>query len=422
MLNLNSKLNMRLLNVGMRGISMISRFLLIIMLAKLLPPSDLGIFGLLVAGISFAVLIVGFDYYSYSNREILSVEKKEWSRIIFNQIYAYIPLYLLFIPIAMIVSYYKFLPDGYFIWFVLLMIVEHASIEQNRLLNTMQKQLSASMVLFLRSGVWVLLMLPIMVFVDSFRNLETVLYAWFLGGIASIIFGFFVIKKDIDYWPFIKPDYQWILKGYKIGFLFILGTIAFKMISTFDRFWLEKISNSDVVGAYVFYVSLTVGVTAFIHAGLIVFSAPKIITTYQSGKISKFKYLMDNFLKELIISILGMVVLMYFLMPFVINWVDKPIYHDSYGVFHIILATAAFTVLSSHPSTYLYASKRDKYTFFSTISAFVVFILVTAVFYFFDFNYEELYKVAISVLISFIWLGAIKYFGYYHYSKKKEDN
>jgi len=417
MFNINSKYNMRLLNISIRGISMLSRFLLIIVLAKLLTPADLGIFGLLVAGIGFAVLFVGFDYYSYSNREILSVKKEHWVRIIYNQIYAYVPLYLLFIPIAMVVNYYEFLPDIYFIWFILLMIVEHISIEQNRLLNTMQKQLSASIVLFLRSGMWVLFMLPIIVFFDGFRNLNTVLYAWFIGVSVSIVFGTFVIKKEINNWSFIKPDYLWILKGYKIGFLFILGTIAFKMISTFDRFWLEKISNSDIVGVYILYVSLAAGIIAFIHAGVIVFSTPKIIIAFQNGNLSKFKYLMNKFLKELIISILIMVIFISLLMPFVVDWIDKPIYNDNYNIFYIVLATASLTIINSHPSTYLYATKQDKYSFFSTISAFVVFMLAIAIFHFIIYDYSALYKVSLAVLISFIWLVLIKYFGYFYYSK-----
>lgn len=417
---IHSLISPRLLNVGIRGISMISRFLLIIILAKLLPLSDLGIYGLLVAGIGFAVLFVGFDYYSYSNRELLSVHKDEWSKIIVNQIYAYLPLYLLFIPIAMVVHYYKLLPSGYFIWFIVLMVIEHISIEQNRLLNTMQKQLSASMVLFLRSGAWVLFMLPLIIYIDSFRNLETVLYAWLTGGLASISFATFAIKNSVQDWHFIKPNYGWILKGYKIGLLFILGTVTFRAISTGDRFLLEQMSDVSMVGIYVFYVSLTVGATAFIHAGVIVFSTPKIVTAFQEGEVLKFKYLMKRFLKELMISIVVMVLSLYLFIPFIIEWIDKVSYLDHYDVFYIIMSTAGVTVLNSHPSTYLYASRRDKYTLLSNFSAFIMFTLLSVFFYFNDGEYTPLYKVAISVLITFTWLLFIRYVGYFYYSKSEE--
>ncbi|HIC77736.1 MAG TPA: hypothetical protein EYP02_01010, partial [Sulfurovum sp.] len=167
---------------------MLSKFLLIVYLAKLLPTADLGIYGLLVASIGFAVLFLGFDYYTYSNRELLSVSKDEWSSVIVNQIYAYLPLYVIFIPIAFLLYFYDVLPNGYFIWFLLLLLLEHISIEQNRLLNTMQKQLSASFVLFFRSGLWVLFVMPLIIYIEQFRTLEVILNAWLLGVLFSVVF------------------------------------------------------------------------------------------------------------------------------------------------------------------------------------------------------------------------------------------
>lgn len=417
----NILFNKRLLNMGLRAISMLSRFLLIIVMAKLLPLSELGTYGLLVAGISFAVLFVGFDYYTYSNRELLSVPKDEWSTIILNQIYAYLPLYLMFIPIALGLYVYDVLPHGYFVWFLILLVIEHISIEQNRLLNTMQKQLSATVVLFFRSGLWVLLMLPLMIYVDEFKNLETVLYAWFLGGVLSIGFGTITIKQSIKNWKSIKPSYAWIIKGYKIGLLFILGTISFRAISTGDRFLLEQWSNVSMVGVYVFYASLTLGASAFIHAGVIVFATPNIISSYQKGDSILFQQLMSKFFKELSLSVFIMTITLYILMPYVISWVGKASYFQEYDVFYIILGTTVLTVMGSHPGTYLYASRRDKYILLSNLSTLLVFTVVSTFFYFTSLELSALYKVSLSVLITFSWLLLSKYMGYFYYSRGEKQ-
>ena len=413
----NTLFNKRTLNMGLRAISMLSRFLLIIVMAKLLPLSELGTYGLLVAGIGFTVLFLGFDYYTYSNRELLSVSKNEWSRIIINQIYAYLPLYLIFIPIAWGLYLYEILPSGYFIWFLILLVIEHLSIEQNRLLNTMQKQLSATVVLFLRSGLWVLFMLPFMIYVDDFRNLETLLYAWLLGGLLSIVFGGITIKNSINNWKHIKPSYLWIIKGYKIGFMFILGTVAFSAISTGDKYLLEQWSNVGMVGIYVFYTSLTLGASAFIHAGVIVFSTPKIISAYQQDDFKLFQELMHKFFKELSLSIFIMIIVLYALMPFVIKWVGKETYLQNYNVFYIILGTTALTVMGSHPGTYLYASRRDKYILLSNLSTLFVFVSISVFFYFSNFELDALFKVSLSVLITFLWLLLSKYMGYFYYRR-----
>ena len=419
MFNFHSFFVLRGSNIIIRAISMLSRFLLIIVMAKLLPQSELGIYGLLVAGISFSVLFVGFDYYTYSNRELLSVSKDEWSRVVVNQMYAYIPLYLLFFLIAFGLYFYDVFPNSYFIWFFILLIVEHISIEQNRLLNTMQRQLSATIVLFLRSGFWVLFMLPFMIYVDELKSLNTVLYAWLVGGIISIVFGTLKIKQVINNWKLIKPSYDWIIKGYKIGLLFILGTISFRIISTGDRFLLEQWSDVSIVGIYVFYTSLTLGASAFIHAGVVVFSTPNIISAYQRNDFELFDTLMYKFFKELSFSIIIMMLLLVFLMPYVVNWVGKASYVEEYNVFYIILGTTAVTVMNSHPGTYLYASRRDKYILFSNLSTLLVFSILSSFFYFSTLELTAIYQVSLSVLITFLWLLLSKYIGYFYYKRKE---
>ena len=399
---------------------MLSRFILVMMLAKLLPSSELGTYGLLVASISFAVLFVGFDYYTYSNRELLSVDKDKWSEIILNQMYAYIPLYLVFIPFSFIINSYDFLPKQYFVWFLILFVIEHISIEQNRLLNTMQKQLSASFVLFLRSGIWIIFMLPLLIYVEGYKNLETVLYAWVIGGICSILYGIWVIKKSIKNWALITPSYSWIIKGYKVGILFILGTLSFQLISTGDKFLLEQMSNIDIVGVYVFYSSLTVGATAFIHAGVIVFSTPKIITAYQKKDFFTFRYLMNIFLKELSFSIFLMTLGLYFFMPYIATWIGKSIYLEYYDAFYVILITASLILIGSHPGTYLYASRRDKYIAGANLSVLIVFLLLSWFFYTSYMEFTALYRVSLLVMFTFMWSIFVKYIGYFYYMNKEK--
>jgi len=419
-LKLDSPASLKILNMGIRAISMLSRFILVMILAKLLPASELGTYGLLVAAISFAVLFVGFDYYTYSNRELLSVDNDRWSEIILNQLYAYIPLYLVAIPFSFILNGYGFLPKQYFTWFLTLFVIEHISIEQNRLLNTMQKQLSASFVLFLRSGIWIIFMLPLLIYVDGYKNLETVLYAWVIGGICSILYGIWVIKKSIKNWTLITPSYSWIIKGYKVGVLFILGTLSFRLISTGDKFLLEQMSNINIVGVYVFYSSLTVGATAFIHAGVIVFSTPKIITAYHKKDKLLFKRLMNQFFKELSFSIILMILGLYFFMPYVVTWIGKSEYFEHYEAFYIILITASLTLIGSHPGTYLYAARRDKYIVWSNVSVLIVFLVLSWIFYTHTMEFTALYRVSILVMLTFLWSIFVKYIGYFYYSNKEK--
>ena len=401
---------------------MSSRFVLFVVIAKFLDPSELGLFGLLVAGVGFFVLIVGGDYYSYSNREILSSSKTKFSRIISNQIYAYFPLYSISIPIILIIFEYDFLPWTYVNLFLLLTLLEHIAQEENRLLNTMHRQLSASIVLFIRSASWIMVVLPLMFFYESLRNIDVLLYGWLCGSSLAIVVGSIIIKHEVPGIKLYRPNYAWIGKGYKIGFTFLIGTIAFKALSTLDRFWLEKITDTSTVGVYVFYFSLLVGVTSFIHAGLIVFVSPKIIRAYQEEKFLKFDILMKIFLKELILAILILLPLMFILVPFVIDWINKPEYIKNYDVFYVLMLTAVAMIISNHPHIYLYASRHDKYILYSNVSTLIVFVSTLYMLDCFLSDVKGISQVSLSVLISYVWLVAIKYYGYVNYSKKDIRN
>jgi O-antigen/teichoic acid export membrane protein len=397
---------------------MFGRFLLIVFLAKLLPESDLGSYGLLASSIGFSIIFLSMDYYSYSNRELLSSPKNQYNYIILNQIYAYIPIYIVFIVISTTVYLFDILSNKYFIWFFLLVFVEHISIELNRLLNSMQKHLSASFVLLLRSGLWAFFAIPIIIYFEEYKNLETVLYSWFIGVILSVFFGICIIKNSISKWSLIQPSYAWIIKGYKTGFIFILGTLSFTFITTFDKFLLESISNLDTVGIYVFYTSIVLGVSAFINAGVVVFSRPKIIKSYQNKNLDLFKFLLNKFFIELLVAIIIMSIFLFLFMPYILIWLDKIVFLENYNVFYIIIATSGILVLSSHPETFLYSLRKDKYVLFAKITSLLLFLILV---YFANdccLEYSGISKVSWIVFFTFIWIFLIKYCGYFYYSLK----
>lgn len=60
------------LSIGIRGFTLISKFVFIILLAKLLQSSDLGVYGLISAAVGYAIFAIGFEFYTYSTREIIN--------------------------------------------------------------------------------------------------------------------------------------------------------------------------------------------------------------------------------------------------------------------------------------------------------------------------------------------------------------
>ena len=69
----------------LRALTLASRFLLSLLLARMLSPAEMGQYGLLTAALAFALLMVGLEFYSYTLRELVPASSEQRARIIADQ-------------------------------------------------------------------------------------------------------------------------------------------------------------------------------------------------------------------------------------------------------------------------------------------------------------------------------------------------
>ena len=178
---------------------MACRFLLIIVLAKLFSPSEVGLFGLLSATVVISQLLIGGEYYSYSQRELISMGKDRWSFVLQHQVVALLLLYALFLPLLASLFHWAVLPDNLLSWFYLILILESIAQELNRVMIAMQRQVTASCILFCRHGLWVLCVLPYMWINPGSRSLDLIFSAWIVGCAIAIVLGLLMIKREVNH-------------------------------------------------------------------------------------------------------------------------------------------------------------------------------------------------------------------------------
>jgi len=404
----NTAVFIRLLNVGLRGVSMGSRFLLIFALAKIFEPAQLGLFGLMMATVSFSVLVIGADYYTYSQRELLARPHEQWAFVIQHQIKAQLILYGFLLPAQVLIFIFGLMDWQYALWFFALLVVEHIAQEMNRLLVAMHKQLLASLVLFVRLGGWVIIVIPLMYVMPQYQSLETLYTAWLIGGLLSVLLGFVLIKHTVPNWAWVKTDYSWLKKGYKVGLMFLVATICFKGLLTFDRYAVEAISSIEVLGVYVFYIGVTMGAYSFLDPAVFSFLYPKMLQSYQGNDKKGYQKLF----KELAIStiLIGAVmgVVIWGIMPHIISWIDKPVYSQHLGDLRILIAAGFIYAIGFIPHYALYAMRGDEWIISAHISALVVFFIALLL-----IKLENgIQSVAMALLLAFSWMGLVKMIGY----------
>lgn len=373
---MNSNSLVRILSVLMRGITLLCKFLLIFFLAKFLDPHDVGLYGLLVATIGYALYAVGFEFYTYSARELIGSDRHQWLALIRDQSVFFVFTYLFVLPFALMAFFLGWLPWAYAGWFFLLLIFEHVAQELNRLLVVMSEQLLASVILFIRSGAWCLLLVFLMWWMPEARKLEWVLVAWCIGAGLGCLMGWARILSLNKAALRNKIDWRWIVKGLKLAFPLLIASLAIRGIFTFDRYWVESMVGLDVLGVYVIFIGMATSIVSFLDAGVIVFLYPKIVAAAKVGDDEAFCVGMRKLFWDILLVTLVLVVFVLLASRPVLAWIDKDIYVENLFLLKWLFLAIVFYAASMIPHVGLYAHGWDKAILFSQLCGLAVFFLV----------------------------------------------
>lgn len=289
-------------------------------------------------------------------------------------------LYAVFLPLLGLVFLKGLLPLHVAGWFFSLLVLEHLTQELGRLLVAVSDQLYASLVLFLRSGLWAVLATVLMFLEPNVRTLNMVLGAWTLGSAMALLLGIFRLKRmRLSGWSK-KVDWIWIVKGLKVAIALLVATLAIRGVFTLDRYWVQHLVGLDVLGAYVLFMGICSALMSFLDAGVFAFIYPGLISAYQKQDAAGFRQGVRKLLIQTIGLSAGFAVVALITIGPLLAWLDKPLYSDQLVLFPwLLLATVLYSV-GMIPHFALYAQGRDRPIIYSHIASLLVFVLATWIF------------------------------------------
>ncbi|EAU7578276.1 polysaccharide biosynthesis protein, partial [Salmonella enterica] len=361
------------LSIGIRGFTLISKFVFIILLAKLLQSSDLGVYGLISAAVGYAIFAIGFEFYTYSTREIINSKSDDLFFILKNQSFFYVLSYIFYIPIFIVIQHYSFLPHGSEYWFLAILFFEHIAQEINRILITLENQAFASLVLFIRQGLWCWLVIAIMLLFPTSRNLFIVFTLWLFGTFCASAMGFFYILKN-NKRKFTSPfSWRWIMRGIILSAPMLIAALALRGFFTFDRFAVEHIAGLKILGVYTLFISMTAAIQSFLDTILISFSFPKLAKLCYRKDYIGFIAGMKSFAFKLIAVSLLLCICCFFTGYILIQWIGKIEYWELLPLFQLLIVATFIYCLSLIPHLGLYALRKDKMIVWSQCLTFLLF-------------------------------------------------
>ena len=364
----------------LRAVTLASKFLLIVALAKYLEPSELGIFGLIGVTVALTIYIAGFEFYAYNTRELLKRDDNEKPKLIKDQLVFHLFSYLFVFPLLLLVFVYEWLPWEYLGWFYLLSILEHLSQESYRLLITLSRPIEANIVLFCRSGAWVYVIIGMIVFIDATRDLDFILGGWLIGVTLSLLLTGKYLSCYNWAGVFKQPvDRYWVRQGIRVSLVFFFAVLSIKIMEFSDRYFIRYFFDDSHVGVYTFFANIANVVQTFVYAGVISIIFPKLIQAYQNKNYQEYRQLLKNMA---LLSIMGVAIVSVLIVLFVspvLTFIGKEVYVNNLQVLWIMIGTMGVIVIGFLPHYGLYVRSMDTAILLASVLASIVAILMNVI-------------------------------------------
>lgn len=351
------------------------KFVLLFVLARVLEPVEVGLYGLMFAAVTYGAGIAGLGFCKFANREVAALDDASRTVLLRDQAVFYALAYLAVVPAAWLLFKFEAMPWSLFGWFLVLLVLEHIATEIGRILVVLHDQVAATTVLFLRGGLWVIAVVPLMWWWPETRSLDSVLVAWTVGSMLACGYGLWRTVR-IGSWSWLRPvDWSWLVGGVKIAAPLLLATLALKGLTTFDRFWLKEIGGYEVLAAYVLFAGISGVVKAFLDSGVFVFSYPRMIRAARRGDTTQFNEALHALAWQTAVATLAIVVVAAIGIRPLLDWIDRPVYAENISLFWWSLAAVCTYAAAMVLHYAVYAYDRDRIIIISHLAGLAAFFV-----------------------------------------------
>lgn len=331
-------------NLSLRAATSLSRFVLVVMTARLLSLADLGELGVIVAIVNLASTGLGLNYFQVTTRELLDSRSRPSKAAVRDQAVVLMGAYVvggIVLGVAVVNAWVSARLAG---WLAALTLVDHLGLELQRLLVVRARPVTSNIVLFLRSGAWVLVTVGAMCFWPPLRHIETIWWGWLVGGLLGIGYGGLVLL-DLPWSERLASfDAGRVRRGLRSALVLLAALVCLRAITSVDRLILERSASPDVVGVYVFFAGVANNVFVLADSGVLSTRYPDLVRSYQVGAWDEYARTMRAMVRGAGALVAVLVVGTAVLTPLLLDWVDKPELTRSMPVLWVLLVGTAAQV------------------------------------------------------------------------------
>lgn len=392
----------KFVNILLRIVSLLSKFVFLIYIAKFKNDTLLTNWALFFSLIGYYVYFAGFNICGYCNKKLAIDGVINSSNLLNKQFSFYILVFFCLIPF---IVYYIHQPK-FILLFCCLILLEHINQELVRALVAVGKVFSANIALFLRQSAWMAIIVGLDYFTSyKFNDIESILLAWLFASLISLPYSLAKLfpKKQLLKIRFVI-DLHFIKKAIFSSLLFYLAILLQRGSITIDKAIVSQFFSIGEAAPYLFLFSLAYSMQSIFDAGVGAYAVNIFINNRNSQDF--FSLYKTSLLKTLKLSVLTGIGAVIFVYP-ILNYIGKGEYLKYYVFLPLFVLLNLFISLGAISQLALYGKglykKMIKYSFISSILALLAFIA--------SIYYEEIFLVILGLLLFFSTYFVSVYYG-----------
>lgn len=284
---------LQLINIFLRMLPLVAKLALTLYMGRYFTLSEMGIYGLVFGAVVMLCTLLGQSFSFVVARDVVhvtpvvAVHKMRDQALLYTLNYVALAL----VAFALIITGFGGFAPKVILYVLALAVIEGYSGMMQTNMNSLNQQLMANAMFFVRSGLWVLPAVALGVLLPAYRTVDVVLIAWMMGSGCSIIWTLLYWSKMPWREALRMPvDWHWLKKGLKKSSLIWLGAIGLNVGTYVDRFVVEHYLTLDDVGVVTFYFSFANALLTLMLSGVLAFAYPKLIAMHRDGHTEKFMH------------------------------------------------------------------------------------------------------------------------------------
>ncbi len=398
-------MRIRLFNLSLRALTLAVKFAFILSLAVFLPPEKVGLYGLITVTVFYSIYFVGFEFYTYSTRDIVARPKSEWSGLLASQLVFFCLLYLVVLPASSILFLMGVLPWTVMASFFCLVVLEHLSTELMRLLVAIERPLLATLIIFIKQALWAICFTLAMWLEPNFRNIADLLLFWMIGTSSSILIGVWPLLKLDWAGALSRLDWRWVKAGVIIAVPLLLSSVAVRSLFTFDRYAFEALNGLALLGAYSVYMGVASAMLSFMESGVFVFYYPRMMKAYKENNLSEFQVSYRKLARQSVLWLAVLTVGAGLAGIIIFPLLEERVYAENLPLFAAVIFAMAIFIIGYVFQYGLYTTTRDG----SIIAANVVGLMAAGLTLFILASHSEYWAVTVAMVVGSATATGLKY-------------